>query len=141
MTTPSEHRKYTRDNSVKRGYNWLFADRAMGAAGAMRSRMIAERLALKTQDGTLGQQTEMPQDEELRAMQVSVGDTYHYESPRPAASEPSTARSKTLPYVLAAALAGGGLGLGAMALMDRDPPVDQDTQYELRLSTEEAESP
>jgi hypothetical protein len=139
MATTANQRQATTDNAVKRGLNWLQFDRAIGAAGAMRSRLIAERLARKTQDGTLGQQTEMHEDEELKNMQLNVGDTYNItDSPAPATtSEPSQGSSNIWPYVLAAALAGGGLGVGGYALMDKDKPVDTDTQYEIRLSTDE----
>ena len=142
----------------------LAADRLTGMAGMLRSRLMAERLARKSQDGTLGRETPMHEDEMLSDMNINVGDTYYgLQPPVPAAEQPQPPASPTqsslgadpatrptamqrvprmLPYVLAAALAGGGLGLGAAALpalLKPDAPAatdtDTDTQYELRITS------
>jgi hypothetical protein len=82
----------------------LAAERMVGLAGAMRSRLMAERNVVKTADGTLGQPAETPQDEALRTMNVSVGDTIVMQIPdddsasvSPPPPQPPTQSSPTPP--------------------------------------------
>lgn len=139
------------DSSRRKLMGLVAADRLMGMGFAARSHLMAERLARKTVDGTIGQRTEEPEDEALRNMNISVGDTVHITPPpaQVAASTPASAvapaaAKKLWPYVLAAALGSGGLGLGASALLNllsaTPAPVaqeDTNTQYELRISSGE----
>lgn len=74
----------------------LTMDHIVGMAGAMRSRMMAERLAMKTADGTLGQPGS-PVDEALRDMNVSVGDTIVIKMPEQPPVQPTTEASHTTP--------------------------------------------
>ena len=136
-------------------------------AGALRSRLMAERLARKSQDGTIGQLTEMHEDEMLKDMNINVGDVYYgavpqepqqqepaqqpppQETPQteaspsepreePSPSQPNVApvsnAKRMWPLLLSAALAGGGLGAGAVAI----PYImgdDTDTKYDLSISS------
>lgn len=142
----------------------LAMDHMTGVAGAMRSRLMAERLAIKTADGTLGKEGS-PVDEALKDMNVSVGDTIYIQAPErpqqstltqssptpateptPVSGEPP-ARSRLWHYVATAAL-GGGLGAGAVALgsmlggsgRDAAPPavaptvVDTDTDTDTQYT-------
>lgn len=124
----------------------LGAERLYGLASMVRSRMITERLALKTQNGTLGTPTTEPQDQELADMQLNLGDQYNIQAPNneaqpmaPAADSIAQQALKMLPWM-------GLAGLGAWQLASRpdpppapDPPAiedtDTDTQYRLRLSS------
>ena len=92
---------------VKKSLDWLLADESLGMMGAFRSRLMAERLAKKQQDGTLGKATEEPQDAELENMEIRVGDDTHYH----VANEKSS--SPIWPLLLATALGVGGLGTAA----------------------------
>ena len=99
---------------------------------------LNRRLVRKTQDGTLGQpekgdETVSEEDDGT----VSFGDTtYNISGPEPTVKPASS----MLPYLLAAALGGTGLGAAAVALpaswkVLNPPPVtqpsDADTQYDL----------
>ena len=69
----------------------------------------------------------IPEDQ---AMKLSVGDTYQtYQSPT------GGRVSSILPWALAALLAGAGIATIPWLLQDKPP--DHDTQYELRISSEE----
>jgi hypothetical protein len=122
------------------------ANRAAGIAGVLRSRLITERLARKHQDGTLGTATEMHEDEQLKDMNVNVGDTIiHQQVPQAEAQPQANKPSSKLPLA-AALLAASGLGAGIASLpylLDKgeDPVVEQtesidtDTQYDLRITS------
>lgn len=113
----------------------LAADRLLGMAGIERARLMTARLARKTADGTLGQPTREPEDEELRTMQITVGDTYHQ------AMAPS--KSKLAKLAVVAGLLATGAGVGALPwllsafLSPGAPPADTNTQYELRFEQAE----
>lgn len=119
----------------------LMADRAMGMAVATRSHLLGERLARKHQDGTLGQATREPEDEELQTMQVHVGpSTTTYQPPR----EPSSGRGGVLAAVLGAALAGTAGWAGNEYLTSREASPEPEAvatspaiepTYEIRLSS------
>lgn len=119
----------------------LTADRAMGMATATRSHLLGERLARKHQDGTLGQATREPEDEELQTMRVHVGpSTTTYQPPQ----GPSGGRAGVLAAVLGAALAGTAGFAGSEYLGRREaPPSPQasdvrsasDSVYQIRLSS------
>lgn len=100
---------------MKKGLDYLIADEIAGTAGALRSRMIAERLAIKTQDGTLGKPTNEPQDKELADMRIHVGDDTYYYPAEPMKQK----QSPVWPLVAAAALAAGGLGTAGGMYMTR----------------------
>jgi len=134
------------DNSPKTFARLVALDHLTGMAGAMRSRLMAERLATKTVDGTLGKQTETPQDKALEDMNISVGDTIVLPNQLPdTATQPTpgnrgqsnTLLRNSIPLLMA--LLGGGLGAagGYIATRggDTDVPaavVDTDTTYEMR---------
>lgn len=116
---------------AKKGLGYLLADEAAGLAGAFRSRLIAERLALKTQDGTLGKPTTEPQDAELENMEIRIGDDTHYHQAT------QSMLSKAWPILLAAAL-GAGSAVTANKLIPTTAPqtTPQDVpEYNLRIST------
>lgn len=111
---------------------------------------LVRRLVRKTQDGTLGQVTADEPDDttgntlsEEELDKVSFGDTttYNVTEPTPAAA---TKTPSVIPYVLAAALGGTGLGAAAMALpyiLKTTPAAvqqadDTDTQYTLDFKKE-----
>lgn len=99
---------------------------------------------------SLGLELPETEDEDMGDV-IVTGDITITPPPESAASDPKPTRpaSRLLPYALAAtaALAGGGLGAGLMALANRPAaPVapivtgdDTDTQYELRISSGEVE--
>lgn len=140
----SAERQTIRDQAVKKALNYLLADELAGTAGAMRSRMIAERLAIKTQNGTLGKPTREPQDAELEDMQIRVGDDTHY-YPAQQGRQPSG----ILPWVLAAALGAGGIGAAAGTYLNRPDTteIEQATkaaaempEYSLKISSPNAQN-
>lgn len=123
----------------------LGAERLYGLAAMARSRMITERLALKTQNGTLGTPTQEPQDQELAEMQLNLGDQYNIQPPpnqppaAPSGESLAKQAARILPWMALA-------GLGAWQLANRpnptpppdETPANQDTDtntlYRLRLS-------
>jgi hypothetical protein len=130
-------------------------DRLTGIAGSLRSRLMAERLATKTAEGTLGQATDEPQDKALEEMNVRGGDeVVHVHIPaQPAPSQPTPPASPPasqpgspkggghgwLPLALAA-LGGGALAAGTpyaidVLRSDGNRPVDErpdkDTRYDI----------
>lgn len=115
-----------------------------------RSHRLAERLAKKTQDGTLGH-PEASDSTVEDEMGIQVGDntiTHHHHSaptsvPVSPAAVPSDASQQPpqVPKLLKAAaiaalvLGGGGAGAGLTALLVNRPQMtDTDTKYELRLA-------
>jgi len=69
------------NNSPKTFLQLIAMDHMAGLAGAMRSRLMAERLAIKAADGTMGEPGS-PVDEALKDMNVSVGDTIYMQAPQ-----------------------------------------------------------
>jgi hypothetical protein len=135
--------KSSRVKNVNRVTEMEAAHRAVGIAGIMRSRLMTERLARKQQDGTLGETTEMHEDEMLSDMNVNVGDTIINQ---PSQQPPALQKAASKLPLVAALLAAGGIGAGAAVLpqlLDKEPtPVvepmtdtDTDTQYDLRISS------
>lgn len=147
------------DSSRRKMLGLIAADRLLGMSCAARSHLLAERLARKTVDGTIGQRTAEPEDEVLKTMHISVGDTVNIvPSAEPAATAPQTAGTASTvataaakriwPYVVSAALGGGALGLGGAALLNLLGPApaeatqnDTDTPYEVRISSGEEPQP
>lgn len=127
-----------RERAAHSAVRVLGLERVAGVAGILRSRLMAERLAIKTQDGTLDKPTPTPVDKALETLDLRLGDEIHvHQAPR----------SSALPIVgtalLSAALGGGVAALPwLMQLLQAAPspePVpsvdtDTDTQYELRIS-------
>ncbi len=123
------------------------ADRAAFLDKMLRQNLLVERLAKKTQDGTVGQPTEEPADQRLASgdgMAVSVGNTTTHNYAAPSATFATSTLAKLA--MGAALLAGGtGLGAGAMALIDalKSKPAaitsgaDANTEYQLNLLPEE----
>lgn len=116
----------------------LGLERLAGVAGVLRSRLMAERLALKTQDGTLDTTAATPVDKALETLDLRLGDEIHVHQP---------ARRSALPIVGAALLSAGLAGgagalpwliplLSGLAQSAPAPSVDTDTdtQYELHIS-------
>lgn len=112
---------------------------------------LNRRLVRKTQDGTLGKETEEPEDAEDEDDHIQFGDnvTHVYNSEpqttttTQAAPVLAEAKSPSIwPLVLATALGAGGLGAGVMALLKptATPTVieqkgnDTDTKYQLDFS-------
>lgn len=107
---------------------------------------LVRRLVKKTQDGTLGQPTSADEEdadvaEDSEDDKVQFGDNVvNYTSTEPA-QQVAAKLPSLLPYVLAAALGGGGLGAAATALplllKPQEPPkvitTDTDTLYDLRF--------
>lgn len=136
------------DSTVRKALGILGADRLMGMGGAWRSRLMAERLAKKTVDGTLGQPTNEPQDQELADMKLSIGDTVHiHPDPQPRSTTTTTNTSNTQtvvrkgkvwPWVLAAALGGSAIGLVPWMLSQGGSGIDTDTdtKYKLDISSD-----
>jgi hypothetical protein len=126
--------------------NWFgieMADRMVGMRALDRSHRLAERLARKTQDGTLGKPDETPEvgDDMGEDMGVQVGDNvvnHYYPPPEKPAEEPlpvaeklpaeeptKTLLEKAAPYLLATALAGvpgGSLATYFLTRPDPTPP-------------------
>lgn len=140
MTTEEAtiNRPSWRERAAHSALRVLGLERAAGVAGILRSRLMAERLAMKTQDGTLGKTTATPVDKALETLDLRLGDEIHVHQPP---------RSSALPIVgaalVSAALTGGVAALPWLVqLWQREPspaPVpsvdtDTDTQYELRIS-------
>lgn len=122
-------------------YKTKVADYALQIDKDDRRQRILERLAKKTQDGTLGEATAEPSDAG-DDMGVAVGNEIHHHHQQPKA-EPASTVAKTL---ATAGLAAAGLGAGISApilaynLTRPDKPaqadtafVDTDTQYGLRV--------
>jgi hypothetical protein len=127
---------------------------AAKAVGLADHKRMLEDHARRVRDGhrvqmrSLGMEASEPEDDEMGDVFV-CGDITQ---PTPTSQPPIAATQKILPYVLAAALAGGGLGVGGatipilMALANQGkattpvaeqptvPATDADTQYELRIS-------
>lgn len=115
----------------------------LGTLRLEKQNALVRRLVRKTQDGTIGKVNagDDPVNEEDE--NVSFGDTTNtYNVAEQAKAVAEKAAPSVLPYVLAAALGGGGLGAAAMAIpwlfSDSTPaPVvqpagaDADTQYDL----------
>ena len=107
---------------------------------------LNRRLVRKTQDGTLGKETEEPEDAEDEDDHIQFGDnvTHVYNSePQTTTTQAAEAKSPLIwPLVLATALGAGGLGAGVMALLKptATPTVieqkvpDTDTKYQLDFS-------
>lgn len=96
----------------------------------------------------LGLEVNDAEDDEMGDVFVCGDITTTTATQPPATTQPTSAAApKILPYVLAAALAGGGLGLGAAALptllsrgkqpVPAPSDTDTDTQYELRITSGE----
>lgn len=118
------------------------ATMASGLARLGKMSALNRRLVRKMQDGTLGEQTAEPEDEETD--NVHVGDVTIYQPPAPPAKS-----AGVLPTAaLAAASLLGGAGLAAAVLTLFRPPAapvaptaqaatDTDTRYQLRLVDED----
>ena len=111
---------------------------------------LVRRLVRKTQDGTLGTPTsggdDVADDDEESDDQIIFGDTNNtYTITEQAERAAAKVAPGILPYVLAAALGGGGLGAAMMALpallKTPEPPKvivagqgdDTDTMYDLQF--------
>ena len=108
---------------------------------------LNRRLVRKTQDGTLGKETEEPEDAEDEDDHIQFGDNvthvYNSEPQTTTTTQAAEAKSPSIwPLVLATALGAGGLGAGVMALLKptATPTVieqkgnDTDTKYQLDFS-------
>ena len=123
---------------MRQWFQGKLAERMVQAGQMAQNRAMLRRGAMKQQDGTLGQPGEPAEAEE---MNIRVGDEMHFHpsSEATAQSSPeSSLLSKALPYVLTAALAGGGtLGVAQLAgLFDRPDPtavVDTDTTRRIEI--------
>ena len=115
---------------------------------------IVHRLARKQQDGTLGQETEEPEDSGNEDLGTHIGDSTstHHHYPHPAQTAQPTIGSSILSKIAVAGIAATGLGLpigGALALPSlldalngtpaqitpvkpTKPTTDNDTLFELR---------
>jgi hypothetical protein len=131
MSTLAEEPPKRWREKAKRGWIGLrTAGEAMGIAAVDRSHRIAERLVIKTQDGTLGKPTEEPTSgpiEEDGEMGIHVGDTVNHNYP------PKASGLKKAAITAAQLAAGGGAGAGIPYLMGAFDKPDADTKYELRL--------
>jgi hypothetical protein len=125
--------------------NWFgieMADRMVGMKAMDRSHRLAERLARKTQDGTLGKPDEGPEaGEDMEDMGVQVGDNvvhHHYPPPEQPAVEPlpvaeelptepetaaKTLLEKAAPYLIAATLGGVPVGSALTYFLTRPDPT------------------
>jgi hypothetical protein len=125
--------------------------KALGMVGAARSHLLGERLARKSQDGTLGQKTHEPEDQELDTMQVHVGPATTYQQPQP--PPPQTGTAKGLAGILGTALAAGTAGFAGHSLLAPDAegqsqrpqpvivePDAAERGYQIRLSQGDPES-
>jgi len=120
----------------------------------LRQNQIVERLALKTQEGTVGQPGDPPKLEEN--MGVSVGNTitnYYPQAPSDVPSAPAAPTSPIADFLkkaaIAAALTAGGAGVGVgipwlLGAFEKAAPavvpaateaIDTNTQYELRIGS------
>ena len=109
---------------------------------------MSRRLVRKLQNGTLGTETDEPEDED---MAVNVGNTIHYHTGSSSGGNtdgagaagtdsPPSLLSKVAGPLVAAALAAGGAG-GLTYWLTGDQPetpalTDTDTQYELHIGGE-----
>lgn len=121
----------------------LALERLAGLSGVMRGRLFTERLVRKTQDGTLGQATSSPEDQELEDMQLSVGDNVRVEMPP---QQRSGAGMVPLAATAIMAALGGAMLPTLLApgpavqpespavVLPADPSPDYDTRYDLRAS-------
>jgi hypothetical protein len=126
---------------------------------------LVRRLVKKHQDGTIGQSeaegSEMPASSSEDSERVQLGDnnyTIYTEQERPAVAQAASQAAPAiasvgksiLPYVLAAALGGTGLGAGAMAIpvlmkgaekvtQAVDTDTDTNTQYTLEFGEPKTE--
>lgn len=155
------------DDPLRVGVGWVakhWPRIRLGHEGMMldkidRQRQIVEQLAQNQMTGNYTNTELWPKADDGNGedMGVKIGDEIHYHTTttQPAAPQPATpvesTSSKLLPYLLAAALAGGsGLGGALLATQLAKPattvieqPVvqqpnidtDTDTQYELRISS------
>lgn len=149
-----------RENAAKKALGLLGLDRVLGAANIQRAHLITERLAKKTQDGTLEEATVEPQDKALESMDIHVGDEIHnhYTGPTtasavsaPAEPEDTTRDHKPRSsWLLPAALVAGSVFSGGAAgwmlayqtikaatqptPIVQPVPADENTLYELHLS-------
>lgn len=127
-------------------YQTKLANDALQIDKDSRRQRSVERLVKKTQDGTLGQATAEPMDDDDDT--VSVGNEIHHHHPAPPTPlppKPSVAKS-----LAAAGLAAAGLGIGAAAPIavwnltkDATEVIegdDTDTKYGLKIFRDEPNS-
>ena len=116
-----------RDWRERLGQQWWsvkMMERLQGLDMGDRRNKIVTRLVRKTQNGTLGQPTDEPEDEDVSSYKVGDEIHNHYSPP------PPDNRARDL---LLAAIAGLGLGAGAMYLNKPDPGPDKDSRVEFSL--------
>jgi hypothetical protein len=113
------------------------ADKGLQLAKDRSRQQLVNRLVRKLQNGTMGQATLEPEDEDVETMGVNVGNTvHHHYTPPP--SKPAGVLPK---LAMAAGLVAAGAGMGALPWVasmlkssDSPPPAaDTDTQYEIGL--------
>ena len=122
--------------TMKQWFQGKLAERLLVGASIAENTATLRRGARKMQDGTFGEPTG---DSEGRGedMRISVGDTYYQNLEPPPPTPPTqpgtqpSLLSKALPYVLAAALGGGGalalLTQGGLQGGDKPAAEDRDT--------------
>ena len=116
-----ERQSQLRDFGLRRWIGVKTVARLANVQRLMRQANLVQRLAKKSQDGTVGKKTSEPQDEADDT--ITVGDTTnHYH--RPPATNGQSLLQKTLPYVLAAALGAGGSYLATRPSAPPPPPAD-----------------
>jgi len=118
--------------------NWAntrLAHEGLALERMQRQGALVERLVRKTQDGTLGQSTDEPEDE-VDEMGVAIGNEIHYhygpsESPAPSPQAPTPSKLATAAK-LAAIMAGcgsvplAGVGLHSLLSGPDEPPAVQE---------------
>lgn len=111
---------------------------------------LVRRLVKKTQDGTLGQTTTEAEDkgeeesvDDAETDKVNFGDVTTTYNLADRAAEAAAKSPSILPYVLAAALGGTGLGAAAMALpyMLKTTPVVQSADTDTSMTIDFKEEP
>jgi len=134
------------EKTMRRWYEMKLADNAAQILHQAKARRVLNRLAIKTQNGTLGKPDPVADEFVGEDMQVRIGDQVnHYQvMPETSASETSASRNSLLKKAaLAAALLGLGGGTGAalpwiVGMFQAQPPTmetptDSDTLFELHL--------
>jgi len=123
--------------TMRRWFELKLGERAAMLLHQAKQRQLLNRLAMKTQDGTLGQQ-DPHVDRALGSeeMGVHIGDIYHAPPVSPTASQQPAMPWWIKAGIAAALLASGGtLGVGVASYL-AGSGADTDTQYELRLGGE-----
>lgn len=142
METPEKETERQR-KTFRWWYEAKLAERLLQAAQMAKDRGLIRRGARKMQDGQLGAAGGHEVEEE--PVNISIGDThYHRDEQSSVDVAPQTKTPLWQKAAVAAALLGGGAGLGVAAseLLKDDPPAveytdtdtDTDTQYVLRFS-------